>query len=376
MTDYMPPYGYRHIPLGGEKDIALRNSIDQSILEEYEYFVNKVNERTLYQRGLSSSYDNEDNPALGLDVEYFHPTITADDRMVYIMENIVSIPGLDWKNVIANTIISHFYGARGVHSVISGETDPKKSHVDFIKLAQDQLNYKKTGVVGDYTVHLRDLLAKAKKEKRKVWGTTELHTSLQSAGRRFVNGFYRGESRHEDKGSWLNICEWIASWVYAPSSYNRDFTVLEGIKNSKNLQETYNFLTGENLIGQYYGYHCSTSNSINPALNFDHDSTFVAPGPGAQETLAVMFPNLPKKSVSNGDRVVWIRENQHELLNINFHESLWNYTNSYGVKIFKEEQNELKNYGTEVSLCQYAVYCRLKNSPELASRRKIAREEV
>ena len=36
----------------------------------------------------------------------------------------------------------------------------------------------------------------------------------------------------------------------------------------------------------------------------------------------------------------------------------------------KEEQNELKSYGTEVSLCQYSVYCRLKANPHLIKKRK------
>ena len=373
---YTPPYGHRHIELGGDKDITLRSFLDRAVLKDYERFVNKVNERTLYQRGLKSEYDSSGDPALGLEVEYFHPSITADDRMVYIMENIVSIPSLDWRDVIGNTIISHFYGARGVHSVLTGEEDPKKAHVDFVMLARDQINFSKTGVVGKYTSDMRLRAVNAKKNKEKIWGTTELHTSIQTAGRRFVNALYKGDSRHEDKGTWLNVCEWVASWAYNPSSFNSERTVMEGLRTAESLEEAFSYLTGEKLIGEYYGYHCSTSNSVNPALNFVHDDTFVAPGPGARETLDVMFPRLPTKKVSYGDRVVWVRENQHELLNIKFHPSLWNYCNSYGVKIFEDNQDELKNYGTEVSLCQYSVYLRLKENPELISRRKIARSNA
>ena len=127
------------------------------------------------------------------------------------------------------------------------------------------------------------------------------------------------------------------------------------------------------MIGDYYGYHCSTSNSVNPKLNFSHDSKFVAPGPGACETLELMFPGLSKKEVPLGERVVWIRENQKEILDIQFHKELWNYTTENGIKIFEDEQNELKSYGTEVSLCQYSVYCRLKNNPHLIKKRKVAR---
>jgi hypothetical protein len=86
-----------------------------------------------------------------------------------------------------------------------------------------------------------------------------------------------------------------------------------------------------------------------------------------------MFPNLSKKDVPLGERVVWIRENQKEILDIEFHKELWNYTSTNGIKIFEDEQNELKSYGTEVSLCQYSVYCRLKNNPHLIKNRKVAR---
>ena len=372
-NSYIPPYGHRHIPPGSDKDKIISRHLDRTVLRDYEKFVNKVNERTLFQRGILSSYSAPGDPALGLDVEYFHPSITADDRMVYIMENIVSVPGIDWRNAIGNTVISHFYGARGVHSVLTGESDTKKAHVDFVQLAKDQINFKSNGIVGAYTEAMRNRSVLAKTNKEKIWGTTELHTSIQTAGRRFVNTWYKNEPRHADKGTWLNVAEWVASWLHQPSQFNSKKTVMEGLAGSTQLKEAYSYLTGENLIGEYYGYHCSTSNSVNPALKFTHDDVFVAPGPGAKETLEVMFPKLSTKLVSYGDRVVWIRENQHQILSIKFHPSLWNYTNSYNETMFEDKQNELKSYGTEVSLCQYSVYCRLRANPALISKRKIAR---
>jgi len=362
----------RLIQLGSTKDQLLRNNIDWDVLKDYEHFVKMVNRRTLFQKGIVESY-NPTDPALGLEVEYFHPSITADDRMVYIMENIVTVPGLKWQNVIGNTIISHFYGARGVHNILTGIDDDKKAHIDFVKLGQEQIEFKETKEVGEYTKHLRELAVKAKEDKQKVWGTTELHTSIQTAGRRFVNGWYLGDPRHVDKGTWSNVSEWIASWTHLPSGHNPKKTVMQGMREAKDLSEGFAYLTGENMIGDYYGYHCSTSNSVNPKLNFSHDSKFVAPGPGACETLELMFPGLSKKDVPLGERVVWIRENQKEILDIEFHKELWNYTSTSGIKIFEDEQNELKSYGTEVSLCQYSVYCRLKKNPHLIKNRKVAR---
>ena len=166
MAEYLPPYGKRHIPVGGDKDKILHKSIDRSVLKDYERFVRKVNERTLFQRGIISKYNSNGDPALGLEVEYFHPSITADDRMVYIMENIVSVPGLDWRDIIGNTTISHFYGARGVHSVLTGIADPKRAHIDFVRMGNEQQGFKNTGRVGSYTKHLRKLAVEAKLKKK------------------------------------------------------------------------------------------------------------------------------------------------------------------------------------------------------------------
>ena len=146
---------------GSTKDQLLRNSIDWDILKDYEYFVKMVNRRTLFQKGIVDSY-NPSDPALGLEVEYFHPSITADDRMVYIMENIVTVPGLKWQNVIGNTIISHFYGARGVHNVLTGIDDNKKAHIDFVLLGKEQQQFKITGIIGEYTKKLRKIAVSAK----------------------------------------------------------------------------------------------------------------------------------------------------------------------------------------------------------------------
>ena len=46
-------------------------------------------------------------------------------------------------NIICNTIISHFYGARGIHQVATREKDLKKALVDFerILIDKDYINW-------------------------------------------------------------------------------------------------------------------------------------------------------------------------------------------------------------------------------------------
>jgi hypothetical protein len=107
------------------------------VINDIGKFFNKVNERALYNLGVLEKYDDGGEPALGETVEYFHPQITLDDRMRYIMENIVYAP-TSMNNIICNTIISHFYGARGIHQILTRDPNPKTALVDFERLLIDE----------------------------------------------------------------------------------------------------------------------------------------------------------------------------------------------------------------------------------------------
>lgn len=332
--------------------------LDYNVMEDYNYFLTKVNERTELQFGLRDSYNNDGHDALGESVEYFGFNILQDDRMRYIIENIVTLPDnqLSQHNKIGNTIISHFYGARGIHTLVTGESDPKKAHFDFERAAVDK----------DYVEKTRKIVEFYKLHKKKFYGTTELHTSIQTAARNFCREKYNDSTR---PASLTDILEWISSW-------SKDGTMDRIINETNSLKSMYDILTSKPGIGEYYGYHCATSNSVNPVLNFNHDDEFNAPGPGARESLNLLFPNLKKGKNTWGQLVVWLRDNQHELFKgLNIHSHFHNYILSDGSKVFNDEQNRMMVYGTEVSLCQYSVYVYLRNNPQLISRRQVAREE-
>ena len=133
----------------------------------------------------------------------------------------------------------------------------------------------------------------------------------------------------------------------------------------------YEHLTKLPGVGQYYGYHCSTSNSVNPGIAINHDERFCVPGPGARKTLDLMFGRECK--VPYGEQVIWFRENYKEHLGeFELHPSTHN-VDVDGTLIFSEEQSDLKVYGCEVGLCQYSVFHRLRANPHLANRRKVSR---
>ena len=67
------------------------NFVDYDAIGKFEFFLNKVSERTDKAFGLRDKYECDDE-ALGADVEYFGFNILQDDRMRYIIENIVTLP--------------------------------------------------------------------------------------------------------------------------------------------------------------------------------------------------------------------------------------------------------------------------------------------
>jgi hypothetical protein len=328
----------------------MRDRVNAEVIQDIGRFFNKVNERALYHMGVNESYDSGGDDALGESVEYFHPQITLDDRMRYIMENIVYAP-MSMDNIICNTIISHFYGARGIHQVLTRDSNPKTALIDFERLLVDR----------DYENKIRKNLEDAVALGLPIYGTTELRTSLFGAANTFV-ARERQVERNADK---INILLWVASFI--PRK------ITQRMAEVKSLQEMYNVISSLEGVGQYYGYHCSTSNSVNPRIPINHDERFCVPGPGARYTLDLMFGE--DCDVPYGDRVIWFRENYKDLIgDIYLHPSTHNVIVE-GKKIFQDEQNELKTYGCEVGLCQYGVYYRLRSNPHLINKRKVARSD-
>ena len=335
-------------------------SFDKDLMLEFNWFLRKINQRASIQQGyITESYDNllrDGKPSFGLgqDVEYFHPTITLDDRMRFIG---TEIAGADMSmiNIVGNTFISHFYGARGIHWLLSGK---EGEFVDFDKVANgDQ----------DYIQFLRDNAATAQQNKQPIWGTTELHTSIQTAGRNYCRERYSDADR---KFQTVDVCEWVSSF--------RDNGIIEGMQKCKHLSEIYKLLTSMNGIGGYYGFHGSTSSSALPQVDYHHDQRFVVAGPGAVWTIKKLWPGIPNKHVN--EAVYFLRENADEIGltdGVSFHEDAYNIKlkgGPYaGQNLFKFKQDSLKYYGTEVLACQFSVYMQIRDDEKRCNKRKVAR---
>lgn len=335
------------------------NTYDTELMKDFNWFLYKVNQRACIQQGfISEKYEavnrhGKTDFGLGEDVEYFHPTITLDDRMRFIGTQIASHP-MSLTNIVGNTIISHFYGARGVHFLASGQDG---DFVDFDRIANKD---------NDYKAFIKDNLDKATKNKQPIWGTTELHTSIQTSARNFCREYYNQPDR---KFHAFDVCEWVASF--------RDTKIIEGMLNCDNMEQVYTLLRTLPGIGEYYGFHCAASTSVLPQMKYHHDQRFVSPGPGAVYTIKLMWPNAPKKAYA--DSIYFLRENSDEIgltTNVDFNSNAFNIKLRDGSSLFSEEQNTLKYYGTEVLCCQFGVYLQIRDDEKACARRQVARAKT
>ncbi len=330
---------------------------DKDMMKELGHFLKKVNEQALFHRGLVDTYEGVDRDGLRIaaldhDIEYYHPTITLDERMNNIARYIVCADASD-TNIVCNTIVSHFYGPTDIHLTLTGNEDRATALIDFDRIAG--------GDVG-YTEEMRDRAKEARKSGKQLYNPLELRTSLWDAAKKFMAKKTGIEGRALEP---FDLCEWVASFV-------TDGTAIDML-NSRTLDEVYGVMTRHRGIGSFYGYHCGTSNSVNPKVAFHHDEPFIMPGPGAKKAVKAIWKGKVPESRA-ADAVRYIRENQERLGltdGVYFHPQTWNIVDQRGRTVFSEPQNGLKYYGTEVLLCQFSCYLRLKENPASADKRRI-----
>ena len=329
---------------------------NKGLMREFNWFLLKINERACIQHdfvhGTYAGVNREGKVDYGLaeDVEYFHPTITLDDRMRFIGTEIASAD-MSLMNIVGNTFISHFYGGRGVHFLASGKDNV---FVDFDRIADDDQ---------EYIMFVRSNLDRAIQNKQPIWGTTELHTSIQTAGRNYCRTKYNEPDRLFHP---VDVCEWVASF--------RDTGFLERMTQCNHMSEIYTLLREQPGIGHYYGFHGAASSSVLPQVKYHHDQRFVAPGPGAVYTISLLWPDAPKKLYD--EAIYFMRENADEIgltENVCFHPGAYNIDLPGGKKLFAYEQDSLKYYGTEVLSCQFGVYLQIREDEKACARRRVAR---
>ena len=212
---------------------------------------------------------------------------------------------------------------------------------------------------------MREFLEEQKEKKIKFWGETELHTSIQTAGRRFCNEYYLNDRMSPVKGTTNSVNEWLAS-------FENSGLVDQMLENS-GLKAMCEILGSQWGIGDYYKFHGGSDLSLCPQLKAYIDERYVIPGPGASNVLKNLYPGLSKKEASYSDRIIWLRENQKELLGLPKIHEFFHELVSNGISIFPEKINEIKTTQAEVLHCQFGIFEDLKKNPQKIAKRTVAR---
>ena len=109
-------------------------------------------------------------------------------------------------------------------------------------------------------------------------------------------------------------------------------------------------------------------------MKYYHDDKFCAPGPGAVYLINRMWPEAPRKL--HAEAVYFLRENGEECgltKDVWFHPEAYNIDMPDGTKLFREKQDGLKYYGTEVLSCQFGIYLQIRDDKKLCDKRKVSR---
>lgn len=308
----------------------------------------------------------------GRSVPYFHPNRSFHDEIIWLNENVFYNPDCTFEDRLINAAIVKFYGPSNTISLLTQETG--YPFVKYDSLVNDE----------KYVLQCMVNMENAKRRGEKIYGTTELRTSLQTESRNFTrliktpyDVLINAEPQPDRQSRTSDMFYWFT--LLGPRF--ADF-----YSKKPTMEESFNFLTSHRGIGNYYGYHFSTNLARMPEIgtpallrpnatfgNLDEDDDFVAPGVGAMITINWFYEHLGFSISSEvGAKVIrQIRDTQHEFFDFTGeNEEILNVVSETG---------RFTTFGTEISCCQFGVFLRLRDSKKMALNRAnapISKEQI
>jgi hypothetical protein len=305
------------------------------------------------QRGLADEHGTKyvaPSPALAPEVMYFQPLMCAPSDRREVARHIIGSQEDKLKSVYnraCNIFATFFFGPSDIYHMLSGEADSKKAFVDFERAAVDPA----------YVAEIKANIAYGRLHGFKLWTTTELHTSLQTEARNFCR---RKHNLPERAASETDLIEWIASWI-AEGKIDR-------ILEAKTLRGAYDAITSIRGVGPYYAGNPVMMLASLPEANSSHTEAFCAPGGGAIKTLEYLFDK--KLGFEPAVKAIaWLFENQRELMPKLFIPAEFQNLDMHYGKLWKEDQTIYTCNSFEVGLCQFSVFKKFSEEPELIKRR-------
>ncbi len=370
----------------GYSDQELFDEIPQYKKDEFLTFIKELNRREYLVRfDKSCTFDTFDHlPGTshkykigfkvdGKSVPYFHPNRSFHDEIIWLNENLFYNPQATFEDKLINAAIVKFYGPSKTLKMIVEETGEK--FVVYDKFINDK----------SYTEKLCVNLETAVKNKSKIYGTTELRTSLQTAARNHA----RSVGSPIDKLENMSAAD-RSKRMLRPSDILFWFTYLgpqwvNFYKSKPTMEESFKFLNSYKGIGNYYGYHFSCNLARMPGVgnlifkgisgNIDEDDEYVVPGVGAMHAINWFYEH---RGHSINDKVGKkfinaIRRHQNNFFDLKSSDK----SDYYMKKV--SELGYFTNFGCEISCCQFGVYRKLREDKKLANRRAsapISKEEI
>ena len=344
----------------------LIDAVEPEKLSDFRTFIKELNERERWVRfdkaGSFNEYKVKGKHGWGFSIDgnavpYFHPNRSFHDEIIWLNERLFYDPTATLADKVINAGIVKFYGPSRTLEIITENTP-----WGYVKADEFFSNE-------DYQLQL---CSNMENSKEKIYGTTELRTSLQTAARNYGRAHGSSydvvmpetlESRLVRKIRRSDILNWFR---YIGPMF------VEYYQTKPTMRGSFDHLTSHRGIGNYYGYHFSSNLARMPEVgtlvregskigNLSEDDPFVIAGVGAASSLEYLFGKGNAKR--NQSLIQEIRHNQDEWFDFKSSDG-----SAQNAKLVTE-LGFFTHFGIEISLCQWGVYRRIRENRKMAANR-------
>jgi len=362
-----------------------------------EWAVRIANTFSTFEDYVARGYQHQEEFGTGFVVDgrpvpYFHPNRSFHDEIIWLNSHLYYKTDVTFDDKLVNSAVVKFYGPARTLDIITGNA----SDLDYLIPTESKyINFPLLEKDPEYEYILMCNIETAFARNQKIWGTTELRTSLQTASRNYcrenpspidlrgVPGLFEGtrvgietrRMRPSDMIHWIRFLSesWIPFYHTKPT-----------------MKESFEFLEKTRGIANYYGYHFSSNLARMPGVgakplveaeyaedfkrlcavdlklthgNLDENADYVVAGPGATATLSKLFAGLPISIPTMMKMIIAIRNHQADFFGIT--------GNDEAERHLKEasELGTFTTFGIEISCCQFNVFNRAKDDSKIAMTR-------
>lgn len=289
------------------------------------------------------SIDSEFGLAMRPEVSFWNPN-RSKHAEVFWLENFVFNKKTSLRNKILNAMAVKFVGMPTL-TLVASATNDYNNIIDFDEYRKKTSYYKEVNYNLDNN-----------QWKLKVWGSTQLQTSLQTEARNYCR---KTDQNLEQPFKLSNMIRWI--------SYLDDLGLSDVVSNPNNkLSDVSEWLRTHRGIGPYFAYHPPCNFSRSSELNhIDEDDNYCLIGPGAKRGLEFVFPDVKfNKNEIMEKFILSIRDHQYDFFEFTNDDKMYYKENL-------ERNGYLTTFGTEITFCQFNCFLSIKDNLKAQEKRML-----